>query len=222
MTDENAEKAQGTDLVPEKKQKTKHFLTLAKGVKRTKTLMKIAAGSGALILAGLVAVPLLGTVMLLSLAVGAVAFIATILYSLKMVKEKTGYNVDVMNFMKSAEAAVNNATNKDVNVQAKTSDPPPAPAGAKSEPAPERHKLWDLQGHVYMFAEEPSVADLLKVRGATVVTIAGVTALPNETPVKILHDPKKESIKIEILVGEARGKSGWVCRSCVVREDVVV
>jgi hypothetical protein len=109
--------AKAAAIEAEKKPQTKNLLKLAKGLKRTKSLVKLAGGSALAIGAIVVALPVLGTVMLLSLAVGAIAFIATTLFSVNFVQQKTGLKVDLMRFVKSAEAMTGKV--KDVNIESK-------------------------------------------------------------------------------------------------------
>ncbi len=83
-------------------------------------------------------------------------------------------------------------------------------------------KLWDLCGQVYMFKSEPTVQDLVSIKELgqikDVIGNGQVISIDNDTRVHVLQETA-ESLRVKIMEGQAKGKSGWVCRSSVIKAE---
>jgi hypothetical protein len=207
------------------------MVKLAKGFKRAKSLAKYT-GAAVVVAGGIaIAVPFLGALMIFSLAIGAVAFIATMVIAVKFIREKAP--PEVVPFMNKAaqvvseaaktaggesaseKTAESKANEKKSAKQSSSGQAGSAPSGTAQQEEVRIYKLWDIEGHVYIYSDEPTVQDLIKSRTDS----AGLLAVMNGTRVKVVLDEKNEAVFVELLDGDAKGKQGWVCRSCLAPTD---
>lgn len=95
---------------------------------------------------------------------------------------------------------------------------------AASSQAESSYKLFNAtKNPVALFLETPAIADLLAAERADnhapLVEAGKILKVDSEVAIKVLDDSKSEIVKIKVLDGSTRGKTGWVARSAVVKTN---
>lgn len=86
----------------------------------------------------------------------------------------------------------------------------------------ENYKLFNASSSpVALFLESPGMTDLLAAERADnhapLVEAGKILKIESNASIKVLDDSKSEVVKVKILDGSTRGKTGWVARSAVVK-----
>lgn len=88
--------------------------------------------------------------------------------------------------------------------------------------AAEVHKLFSAtKSPVALFLEAPAIAELLAAERSenqfSLVEAGKILKVDSDAAVRVIDDSKSEMVKVKVLDGVDRGKSGWVSRSAVVK-----
>lgn len=174
------------------------LLSFAKKYRHSRHLAKYT-GATVLVSAGVaLALPFLGIVMLFGMALGAIAFMATIALSIKHIKSSNSAKGVLSAFSKAVSA---------------NSDKVPL----SSETEEQAHDapcvlLWDMHGTICVFGVEPTIQELLLANNKNKNT-PGLIRVPNNQKAQIILNDGKDAVKIKLLGGENHGHVGWVGRS---------
>ena len=191
----------------EKKQKFS-ILNMAKNYKQSKRMMKYAGATAAVGVGVAVIVPFLGVAMLFGLALGGIAFMATILLAFNRIRSFKGAR-DVMDM---AMNAASKAQDKAATAQAAEAT---VDATVEAEAPPRQYTMWEMKGAVCCFGVEPTIQEIIKVNNSA-ATAPGLERIPNGANVIILLDEGRDAVKVKVCDGEHVGHVGWVARTSLM------
>lgn len=197
---------ESTKLI-EKKSKWS-VLNIAKNYKNSKRVMKYAGGAAVVGVGVAVVVPFLGVAMLFGLALGGIAFMATVLLAINKIRSFSGTKDIVDMASKAAASQVAGAT-------AKAASQSTVDVKVESE-APKQYTLWDMKGTVCVFGVEPTIQEIIKVNNTTDATAPGLERIANGTAAVILLDEGRDAVKIKVCDGEHTNHVGWVARTSLM------
>lgn len=85
------------------------------------------------------------------------------------------------------------------------------------------HKLFSVgNSPVAMFLQSPSMNELISAEIAqkreAFEDEGKALQIDCDCPIQVIDDSKPEAVKIKVLDGMSKGKSGWVARSSIVKE----
>ncbi len=202
MTNTDREVVQ--EKITEQKAKPNAALLVMKKL-GVKNLLKIGGGSVGVAVVATVLFPFLGAIMIFGLGVGCLAVIGAVVHAYNILR-KHGVIKPVAGIF-GERGLQSMADASDVTVTPENS----APA--------QRYKVWDTTQQIYVFSNEPTVAELLQARTGTQEEAEDLFAVEPNTKVSIVNDSNKPAIKVRIATGKQQGRVGWVCRSLLVKEE---
>jgi hypothetical protein len=191
-----AEQSNAEEKLIENKDKWS-ILKFAKQYRHSKRLAKYT-GATVLVAGGTaLALPFLGVVMLFGMALGAIAFMATIAMTIKHVKSS-----------ESAQGVLSAFSRAASSVSEKT--PVSSSEAESAKASADKHViLWDMNGTVCVFGIEPTIQELLLANNKN-KNIPGLLRVPNNQKASILMSDSKDAVKIKLLGGDNDGHVGWV------------
>lgn len=77
-------------------------------------------------------------------------------------------------------------------------------------------KLYEPNGSIKLFSKEPTTPQIVMI-GVEVANAPKFIEIPNDTVIKIVHDEDKQAVKVKIVTGAQKGKTGWVSRGAIIK-----
>lgn len=206
MSDQAQEVKKADPKLIEKEDGKWSLLTVARKYRHSKRLVKYAGASVLVVGGAAVALPFLGAVMLCGLALGAIAFVATIVLTYQRLKSAQG----AQGIMDMLSKTVNSVSER-------------APVDSHTD-VPTEHlmRIWDVSGSVCIFGVEPTVQEIILANNKAGTSMNGLTRIPNDQTVSVLLDEGRDAVKIKVVGGEHNGHLGWVSRSNLVEKEAKV
>lgn len=213
-----------------KKEDSYNTLKSAIGKIGFKNMAKIAGGGVGVIAVSAAALPVFGAMMIMGLGLGCVVVIGSAIHAYNVLR-KHGIVKPVEVIIEKggsddSQSDVGQAT--DVGNDGRANDgrandgrggqkDTPHSAGASENVCNNAdYLLWDHKGKVHVFVAEPSSAQVVLTDLETLSADEDIFSVINNTKAALVKDSNKLAVKIRILSGNEKGRTGWVSRAALL------
>lgn len=82
------------------------------------------------------------------------------------------------------------------------------------------YRVFDVsKSNISLFLNKPTVQDIVSGQTTEAVLSGAILEIDNDTNVIVLDDSDKEAVRVKVTGGKWGGKSGWVCRSALIKSE---